>query len=259
MQHAAQKVPTTIPYPRSVCIVGFILAFSTLLTAGEPPPDLARRVAFKETESQEARSNYAYRQVVKVEEIDEKGMKRGEYQETRDVIFSPDGERTEQVIGKPRKKLDRLVLSEEDFRDMREVQPFLFTKDQLWLYETRYKGEETIGGIRCYVLEVKPRQLLQGQRLFEGLFWVDQADFSIVQSEGRAVPQIIKADSENLFPRFTTIRKKIGDYWFPEFTLADDTLPFSSGPIRMRMEISYSDYKRFGTESEIRFGEPIEP
>ena len=200
---------------------------------------------------------YTYRQTVIVEEIGKRGMKAGEYKEVRDVIFLPSGERSEKFIGKPSLSLHRLRMTEEDFRDVREVQPFLFTKDELWLYDTRLRGEEKVDGVDCWVLEVSPRQTLQGQRLFEGIFWVDQRDHSVVRTQGRAVPQILTTKSENLFPTFTTFRQKVdGKYSFPVHTHADDTLPFSSGPLRMRMTIRYENYKRFSTESSITFEPP---
>ena len=34
------------------------------------------------------------------------------------------------------------------------MQPFLFTKDQLWIYETRYQGEETLDGVTYWVLSL---------------------------------------------------------------------------------------------------------
>ncbi|MGH9627887.1 MAG: hypothetical protein ACRD7E_06055, partial [Bryobacteraceae bacterium] len=156
----------------------------------EPPPGLAKKVAEREAQSESARGHYTYRQTVIVQEVNRRGMNAGEYREVRDVIFSPEGERTEQPVGKPFKGLERLRLTDEDFRDIREVQPFLFTPDQLWNYETRFRGEEVMDGVNCYVLEVRPKQILQGQRLFDGMFWVDQRDYSIIRSEGQAVPQI---------------------------------------------------------------------
>jgi hypothetical protein len=64
------------------------------------------------------------------------------------------------------------------------------------------------------------------------------------------VPQIRTTRTENLFPRFTTLRKAIdGKHWFPIYTYADDTLHFKTGPQRERLRISYSNYKRFGAES----------
>jgi hypothetical protein len=74
--------------------------------------------------------------------------------------------------------------------------------------------------------------------------------------EGQAVPQIHSLKSENLFPRFTTVRKAIdpgngrgGPHWFPVYTYADDTLHFRTGPQRERLRIAYSNYRRFGAES----------
>lgn len=44
-----------------------------------------------------------------------------------------------------------------------------------------------------------------------------------------------------------------GKYWFPQQTVADDTLHFRSGPQRIRMIIRYSDYKKFSAESTVTF------
>jgi hypothetical protein len=75
--------------------------------------------------------------------------------------------------------------------------------------------------------------------------------------EGQAVPQILSRKSENLFPRFTTVRQVIdGRHRFPVATYADDTLPFSTGLLRVRMTIRYTAYKRFGADSVIQFDKP---
>lgn len=221
--------------------------------AADPPPDLAKRAATREQQSDFERAHYTYRQTVVVEDFDANGGRTGEYREIRDVIFSPLGERTEVTAGQATNTLKRLKMTEEDFADIREVQPFLFTPDRLGMYEIKYRGEETVDGIDCYLLDVRPRQILQGQRYFDGTFWIDERDFSVIRSEGQAVPQLrsTNAARENLFPRFTTIRAKVGDYWFPVRTYADDTLYFARGPVRIKMTIRYSNYKRFGAESTI--------
>ncbi|MBL8223059.1 MAG: hypothetical protein JNL62_27725, partial [Bryobacterales bacterium] len=113
---------------------------SIVTLAAEPPPNLLKLVLERETETSAVRANYAYQQKVKIEELDPSGRKRGEYRESREVIFTPAGERVERMTGKPFHGLDRLRLTEEDFRDIRDVQPFLFTRDQLFLYQTRFKG-----------------------------------------------------------------------------------------------------------------------
>jgi hypothetical protein len=158
------------------------------------------------------------------------------------------------MIERPFNNLHRIGLTEEDFRDIRDVQPFLLTKDQLFLYETHFKGEETMDGVDCYVIRIQPRQILQGQRLFEGMLWVDKKDYSIIRSEGQAVPQIRTTKTENLFIHFTTLRQKVdGNFWFPVTTYGDDTLYFRDHPQRIRMIIRYSQYKKFGAESKITF------
>ena len=245
----------TMPYLFArVCLSMTVIS---LLPAADPPPDLVRRVALKEQENEEARAHYMYRQAVHIEELDPRGAKTGEYRENREVIFSPAGERSEQLIGQPWNALKRLLLTPEDFRDIREVQPLLVTKERLWLYEVKFRGEETMDAVDCWVLEIRPRQILDGQRLFEGLLWIEKAGLNIVRTEGRAVPQIYGRKSENLFPRFTTIREHVdGKHTFPVHTQGDDTLPFRTGALRMRMTIRYTDYRRFGADSTIKFEAP---
>jgi hypothetical protein len=192
-----------------------------------------------------------------VVELSPAGAQTGEYREVREVVFSPGGERSEKVVGKPLERLTRLKLTEQDFQDIREVQPFLFSTDQLWAYQTRFKGEETVEGVECWVLQVRPRQILAGQRLFDGLLWASKEDFSIVQTMGKAVPDIRSMKDENLFPRFTTLWEPVeGGLRFPVHTYSDDTLDFRTGPLRSRMDIRYTEYKRFRANSSIRYEKP---
>lgn len=224
--------------------------------AQEAPPNLAKKIAHQESETQAARAEYNFRQTLAFAELDTRGASTGEYRDERDVILSPEHERTERIIGKPLLTLKHLKMTDEDFQDIRGIQPFVMTEDQLWIYETKFRGDETIDGIDCWVLQVRPRQVLQGQRLFDGMLWADKKDFSIVRLEGQAVPQIMTVKSQNLFPRFTTVGEMIDGHRFPVFTFADDTLPFSSGLQRVRMTIRYSQYKRFGADSVIKFDKP---
>ena len=220
--------------------------------AQDPPPNLATLVAHRETETEIERNEYTYRQGVTIDELDDHGMARGQYRETRDVIFSPRHDRTEQMVGSASNALKNLILTEEDFQDIRNIQPLVLTEDRLWNYETKPRGDETVDEVDCWVLQVRPRQILQGQRFFDGMIWVDKKDYNIVRMEGQAVPQIRTTKTENLFPRFTTIRKPLdGKHWFPVYTYADDTLQFRTGPQRIRLRIAYSNYKRFGAESTL--------
>ena len=254
MQAAVQST-TSVARNWRIWFILASLSFTPSLLADDPPADLVRRIAARETETAEAQANYTYRQMVTIEEINNRGGTAGTYREVREVIFSPKQERSEQMVGKPSDTLTNLKLTEEDFRDIREIQPFLLTKDQVFLYETAYRGEELMDGVDCYVVRIRPRQILQGQRLFEGMLWVAKKDYSIIRSEGQAVPQIRGMKNENLFPHFTTLRQKIaGDFWFPVTTYGDDTLYFRTGAQRIRLTIQYSEYRKFGVDSKITFG-----
>jgi hypothetical protein len=103
------------------------------------------------------------------------------------------------------------------------------------------------------VFDIAPKLIEKGKRYFQGRIWVDDQDFQIVKTNGKTVPDIRKKKGEeNLFPSFTTWREQIdGKYWFPTYTLADDTLHFTTGDIRIREVLHYEDYKRFGSSSKI--------
>lgn len=245
------------------CVGRFALllfCIDSISLAADPPANIARLAADRETLTESARGQYLYKQAVVLEEIGKSGVKGGEYKEQREVIFSPTGERTERLVGKTWNSLALIRLTDEDFRDIREVQPMLLTRETLRLYKVEPRGDEVMDSIDCWVVSIKPRQILDGQRLFEGLLWIGKSDYSTIRSEGRAMPQIFKRKEENLFPRFTTIRKKMdGGFWFPAVTFSDDTLQFSSGPVRQRLKITYSDYQRFGADTTIKFDTDVKP
>lgn len=233
------------------------MILSILAFQDAPPPDLAARVAAREALTEQARAGYVYRQEIHVEEFGGRGgQSSGFYRETREVLFSPEGRRIEQAVGRPQARLLRLVLTEEDFADIRHIQPLLLTPELLPHYQVRFRGEETVDGLDCWVLEIKPRQILQSMRLFDGMAWVDKKTLSIVRTHGQAVPPIYTKASENLFPRFTTLRAPVDGFYFPALTHADDTLPFRTGPLRMKLSIRYSGYRRFASESKITFEPP---
>lgn len=269
MMSAAKTVRSAIQYGRRARNIALIVASACALAGGGagaakgadgPPPQLLKKIALREQETARLRDNFTYRQSVTIEEMDGHGAVAGAYHEARDVTFTPKGERYEEVVEKPRSTLRRLVLTEEDFADIRNIQPFLLMPDQLISYEHKFQGEEDQDGEHCYIVRVRPRQLLSGQRLFEGTLWVRTRDFAVVRSEGQAVPQILTTKQENLFPHFTTVRRAIeGDWLFPVETYGDDTLYFRQGPQRIRIRIRYSEYRRFGAESTVKFGDEAKP
>ena len=253
------KIGLTLRSTALIVALEFAFAFSVLFAA-DPPPGLLKKIAQRETENALARQNYTYRQSVTIQEFNDQGLVTGEYHEVRDITFSPNRVRYEQVVEQARNTLTRIRLTPEDFADIRNIDPYLLTSDELPYYEAQFKGEETMDGVRCFVEYVRPRQILSKQRFFEGMLWVRESDLAVIRSEGQAVPQIDTLREQNLFPHFTTIRREIDGKWlFPIETYADDTLFFRDWPQRIRIIIRYMNYKRFGAESTVTFGNQPQP
>src|SRR5215813_8177948 len=83
-----------------------------LLAANEPnPEEVIKRFAAKEAEFAQARSNYTYRQTVKIQELDSGGNPGGKYEIIEDIIFSPEGKRLEKVVRAPMATLRNIQLT----------------------------------------------------------------------------------------------------------------------------------------------------
>jgi hypothetical protein len=224
-----------------------------------PVEQIIQKFGERELEFKKERDNYTYNQSFVVQVIDSDGQVAGEHRMNSDILFTPDGKRYEKVTSAPPPTLERagMSLSQQDLDDVEHVQPFVLTTTDLPKYDVKYAGREQLDELSTYVFDVAPKKIEKNQRYFQGRIWVDDKDLNIVKSDGKAVPDIIKKNNENIFPRFETFRENIeGHYWFPTYTRADDVLHFSTGPIHMRMTIRYANYKRFG--ATIKIGNAVE-
>lgn len=215
---------------------------------------IIRSFAAKEAAFLRAREQYTYRQSVKVAELSPAGRETGKYEYKSDIIFGPNNERSERVTWAPVSTLERLQLTPEDEKDLKDVQPFVLNTANLDQYHIRYIGKQNADEIPCYLFAVKPKQMEKGERYFAGLIWVDDKDLQIVKTYGRGVGLLGK-NSDQQFPKFETFRDQVdGRFWFPVFTIAETVLPFSNGPLPIKMIVKYEDYKLFGSTSDITFG-----
>jgi len=223
-----------------------------------PVAEIIKRFAEREAEFKLERDNYTYTQAFSNQTIEEDSNRPdGEYRMTSDIIFTPDGKRFEKVTFAPQNTLQRIMLSEQDLDDVRNVQPFVLTTTELPKYNVTYVGRQQVDELSTYVFDVAPKVIEKKQRYFQGRVWVDDKDLQIVMTDGKAVPDIITKNNENVFPRFRTYRQNIEQgFWFPVFTRADDYLHFRSGDVHIRMTIRYSNYKRYG--STVKMGTPTE-
>lgn len=216
-----------------------------------PAEEIIKRFGQREAEFRRERENYTYTQSFSIQTLDEGGRPDGEYRMTSDIIFTPEGKRFEKVTYAPQDSLQRITMSQQDFDDIRNVQPFVLTTDDLPKYNVTYVGKQQVDELECYVFDVAPKVIEKKQRYFQGRVWVDQKDLQIVMTDGKAVPDIISKNNENVFPRFRTYRENFSGFWFPTYTRADDYLHFRSGDIHIRMVVKYSNYKRYGSTVKI--------
>ncbi len=217
-----------------------------------PVDQIIQRFAAGEDEFKTERDNFTYVQTFVIQTINEAGQPDGEYRMTSDILFTPSGKRYENVTYAPPPTLQRISLSEQDLDDLKNIQPFVLRTEELPKYDITYVGRENVDFVSTYVFDVAPKKLEKNQRYFQGRIWVDDQDLQIVKTFGKAVPDIRKGGTENVFPRFETYRENIeGHFWFPTHTRSDDVLHFLHQDVHIRMTVRYSDYKRFRTSFRI--------
>jgi len=269
------QTATAIRQSKNAMLVGLVAAFMLVSGAAQQQPsvpagrnstdpspaeinEIIQRFAAKEKEFKAARDNYTYRQIVKVQELSSDGDVNGAYEIQEDIIFTPSGDRVEKVVYAPASSLHNISLSHEDEMDLRAIQPFVLTSDDLTKYNINYQGRQKVDELSTFVFSVSPKTMKKGERYFEGQIWVDDRDYQIVKTYGKAVPDIRRKGEENLFPRFETYREQIdGKYWFPTWTGADDTLHFANLTQRIRMIVRYENYKQFKSNIKITYGDQV--
>ena len=226
-----------------------------------PAEQIIKEFSAKETEFQDALNHYTYRRTAKVDEVDDDSNKAtGEWYEVDDVIFDPNGKRTERVDFAPANTLKQIMMSPSDLQDLEHGYPFVLTTAEVPAYDVKYVGRQKVDELDCYVFDVSPKTIEKGKRYLDGRIWVDATDLQIVVTNGRMVPDDTKKNQEDLHAPFMTWRQQIdGHYWFPVYTKGEGILHFSGGygymaqDVHVRETVKYADYKRFGSSSKVYY------
>jgi hypothetical protein len=228
----------------AVCSSGF--AYQTKSAQNAAPPaiqEVIRRFTEAESQNRKARNNYTFTQDFDVMTIGEAGSITGRMHRTSDIIYDDLGNRVEKITFFPPSTLEPGQFTTEDMQDLSGVQPFALTTEDLPKYQVNYVGKEKIDELDTYVFDVKPKQLIKGERYLQGKIWVDDRDLQIVKVAGKSVPEV----KNQAFPQFESYRENIdGRYWFPTFVYADDVLVFKKGSdLHVRLIVRFTNYKKF--------------
>jgi len=203
--------------------------------------------------------SYAFSRSVSVQTLGMGGQITGNLRRDSFMTLTPEGKRLEKINFAPISTLPHGFMTAEDFEDMGGVNPFALEPSVVNLYNFTYLGKEKIDELNLHVFEVSPKVMPDPKksklRLFTGRVWVDDVDFVIVKSKGKAVPET----KTNKFPVVETWRENIdGKYWFPSLASSDDELIWDSGfSVKLKMRIKFNDYK-VGT-SEVKILDDDEP
>lgn len=220
-----------------------------------PIEEIIQKFAAKEAEFKAERENFTYKQTFVFQTLDEDNRVDGEYRLKSDIDFTAEGKRTEVVTYAPQSTLQRVDLTQEDFNDLANIFPFVLTTVDISNYNITYVDHRPLDELTTYVFDVAPKTVGKKQRFFEGRVWVDDKDFQIVKTYGKAVGYAKKSrnGNEQFFPHFETFRENIeGKYWFPTYTRSDETVHLGPGEdLHIRMTVKYEDYKRYGVTTKI--------
>jgi hypothetical protein len=226
---------------------------------------IIQRIGQQESAFDAARNQYTFRQDVTFDTLaDDTNQPDGEYHQITDITFDAAGRREEHVVFAPQNTIERVTMTENDFKDIEKRLPFILTAPELPDYDLTYLGKQHVDQLDTYVFDCKPKQLVKNHRYFQGKVWVDQQDNEIVLIDGIAVPQDTRPGHEDLSPPYTTYYQQIdGKYWFPVYTKAEGTLHFPaqrealSQDVHVRTIVRYTDYKRFHADITIHYGAEV--
>src|SRR5437016_3180345 len=138
---------------KSACLAPIVLFIGSLAFAqgpsklrNEQPPmpaeQIIRKFAEKEQQFKIARANYTYRQEVRVQTLNGNDGVTGEFRLVSDIIFDPSGKRTEKIVSAPPDTLKNISMSTADMDDLRNIQPFALSTDDVGKYNLKYLGKE---------------------------------------------------------------------------------------------------------------------
>jgi hypothetical protein len=228
--------------------------------------EIIERFTTRESTFKAARQHYGYTLDVTVQSLNGATVD-GTFHQESEFVPNEKGAPVEKMTFAPQNTLWRLSLTKDDLDDIRDRLPFVLTADHLSQYSITYVGRQHVDELDVYVFDVVPKNAKPANDkstnntndkrdkapsvnpAFKGRVWVDDHDFVIVKTCGKARPDENTGSRSrnapaNLSPTFVTYREQIdGKYWFTTYARADEFLHFPNGQVHIRELVKYSDYK----------------
>lgn len=210
-----------------------------------PPPiperEIIRRFAANEDVARKVYDSYDFVQTIRIEEMTSPG---GKFSVTGEEYTRPDGQRFWRVVKPVESTLKLNHYSFEDVSTITTLPVFFLTSDQIANYDFLYAGQQKLDELNTYVFQVKPRQLNRTQRLFQGVVFVDDHDFAIVETYGKFMTEVIGEGATLPFTLFETYRENFQDkYWLPTYTSSDDYIGSADEQYQLHLVIRSTGFK----------------
>jgi len=108
-------------------------------------PQIIAKMGQQESAFEAARNEYTFRQTVVMDTIsDDNNKPDGEYKQVTDITFDDAGKRAEHVIFAPQNTIQRVIMTENDLKDIEQRLPFVLTTAQLPDYNLTYLGKQKV-------------------------------------------------------------------------------------------------------------------
>lgn len=216
---------------------------------GEPPSlpleEIVRRFAEKEQEYARAHSLFRYRLSVKIQEIGDDDRIVGEFEQVSEVDFDRSGRRLARLVENPHADLLHLGVRQVELDDLLFVPLFILSPEDIPEYEITYVTRERVDEVDTYLFRLKPNHPPRpGQRLFDGIVWVDADKLDIVRAHGRSLPARTGGAFKEYFQRVEVFRQPVDDYLFPTYVRAEDVIAVYQKPTRARLVIRLTNHER---------------
>jgi len=210
-----------------------------------PPAEIIKRFSEKEDLYLAARPHYGYRKTIRIEEFDPQGQLAGQFLQVTETVRDSDGRISHKVLEHPQSTLRSFSLEPEEVRELEKIPQFPLTTAQLAKYELKYLGEEQIDEIKCYIFQVKPKDLERTQAYFEGIVWADARYLELVKTYGKWVTELGDTHIAGMpFTTYETYRENVdGKYWFPNYIRADGMLHLRDANVPVRLVIKWTNFQ----------------
>ena len=204
-----------------------------------PTADIIQRFTTNEDVMKKAYQAFTLEQDVRIQEVGDPSEALGEYELTGQLYTRPDGHRVIRMLKRPVSTIKRVEFATEDVQFLTSLPLFVLTTDQLQYYNLAYEGIEHLDQLHTYIFRVKPKRLVRGKPLFDGVVWVDDQDFAIVKSYGQFVSDSPTEGTVLPFKLFETFRENFAQkYWFPTYIRSDDFMSVEKGePVHLKLVI----------------------